>query len=109
MAPLGTGPDRFRIWQPVIAVKEHTAPCSRTDQKDFPIRSYPGDIGEISYFWNSGAFIVTWRRNPTTPVAYGPEAWPSTVGPAPEQAETLPPPAPDARTESWDTAIDDYF
>lgn len=108
-APHGHSADRFRIWQPVMAVTQHTAPCTRNDQKNFPIRSYPGDIGEISYFWSDGRFCVTWRRHPNTPVFYAASAWPGTVGPAPTVTDTLPPPAPDTRGAAWDDAIDDYF
>lgn len=109
MAPLGTGPDRFRIGQRVVATVEHTAPCSVDSLKDYPIRAYAGEIGYIDYFWNSGAFIVTWKRNPTTPVRYEPGAWPSLVGPAGEAEAPLPPPAQDTRETAWDAAIDSYF
>jgi hypothetical protein len=109
-APNGLSAERLRIGQPVQSVVEHVAPCSRENLARYPIRVYAAEIGTVDYFYSDGRFVVTWKRNPSTPVSYGPEVWPGTVGPAPESTgDTDRPPAPDARTESWDDAIDSYF
>lgn len=107
-APHGLSADRLRIGQLVVSVRDHTAPCSLPNLSHYPIWSYAGDVGEVTYFWSDGRFIITWKRSPTTPVSYGTEAWPGTVVPSPD-AEGPKLQKVDARSTSWDDAIDRHF
>lgn len=103
-APYGLSPDRLRIGQPVVASADHTA----LTPHGTPLLSLSGDVGTIAYFWSDGRFVVEWNRHPGSFCHYGPEAWPSKVGPVPVVKDTDPAPST-ARSGDWLEAVSKAF